>query len=167
MANRRLLYLTGFIVFLFLVSPVSAQNQSGLELSSPRFKQQQSVNFNPRFSASKSGNDEDDYLPGEVRPPSGTHEKNIYSTSWSSKAEAIAHNTSSKSIRAIVWEYIFFADASMYQVLGRYRIHTKNKLRPGETKILKGDVSARVLSPYQKALPLRIEYTDGTVWQSP
>ena len=165
MAYRRLFYLTGFTVFLFLVSPVSAQNQSGLELSSPRFKQQQSVNFNPRFSVARSG--VDDYLQGEVRPSSATLEKNIYSTSWSSRAEAIAHNTSSKSIKAIDWEYFFFADASMDQVLGRYRIHTKKKLRPGETKILKGYVFSRVLSPYQKALPLRIEYTDGTVWQSP
>lgn len=163
---RRLLCLAGFTVFLFLFSPVSAQNQSGLELSNPRLKQQQYVNFNPRFTAAKSGRDEDDYLPGEVRPQRGTQERTIYSR-WSSKAEAIAHNTSPRTISAIVWEYIFFADASMHRVLGRYRIHTKNQLRAGETKILRGEVPAPVLSPYQKVLPLRIEYTDGTVWQSP
>ncbi|MCM3906117.1 MAG: hypothetical protein ND866_30905 [Pyrinomonadaceae bacterium] len=163
---RRLLCLTGFTVCLFVSSPVSAQKQPGLELSNPRFKQEQNVNFSPRFTATKSGRDDDDYFPAEFRPPRGPQEKVIYSK-WSSKAEAIAHNTSSKTISTVVWEYIFFSDASMRRESGKYRIHTKIQLRAGETKTIRGEVLAPVLSPYQKVLPLRIEYTDGTVWQSP
>jgi hypothetical protein len=162
----RLLCLTGFILFLSLVSPVFAQNGSNLELSNPRFKQQQSVNFTPRLTAAKSGRDEDDYLPGEIRPQTGMQEKTITSK-WTSKAKASALNTGRKTIRAIDWEYIFFADAGMQRVLGRYRIHSRTQLRSGETKTLRGDVFSPVLSPYQKVLPRRIEYTDGTVWQSP
>ena len=163
---RRLLCLAGCTLVVSLFSPASAQDQSNLELSNPRFKQQQSVRFNPRFTAALSGRDADDYVAGNTKPPRGLQEQTIYSW-WTSRAEAFTHNTSPKTIRAVVWEYIFFADAGMNRVLGRYSIYTKNRLRAGETRILKGEVGAPALSPYQKVLPLRVEYTDGTVWQSP
>ena len=166
MLARKLVFLIGFTGSLLLVSPVSAQNSAGLELSNPHFKQQQYVNFNPRFSVTRSGSDDVDFLPGQMRPTSRDRDKGIYSTQWSSKAETTAHNTSSKTIKQIVWAYVFFADVGMQQEINTYRIITKTKLRPGGTKTLTGTVFAPTRSPYQKVRLIRIEYTDGTVWQS-
>jgi hypothetical protein len=156
------------VVFLLLAPTVCAQGPAEVQLSNPRFKQQQVVNFNPRFSVSRSGSDDVDFLPGQMRtPPANMRDKAIYSAQWLSKAEATAYNSGSKTIKAIVWEYVFFADAAMNQELSRYQIITKKKLRPGETRVLKGVVWSPSRSTYQQASLRRIEYADGSVWQAP
>jgi hypothetical protein len=160
MANiKRLLCLAGSTMFLFLSSTVFAQTPADLELSNPRFKQQMDFNFAPRLTADESGSENFKSAP--------RLEKNVYGSKWSSQAEVIAHNTSPKTIKTIYWEYIFFADPSMQRILGRSQTRSTSKLRAGETKKIKGTVQSPLISQYQKALPLRIEYTDGTVWQSP
>jgi len=167
MTTIRLSGFTCLVVLLLLVPTVCAQSPVDVQLSNPRFKSQQIVNFNPRFSVTRSGSDDDDFLPGQLRPAANQRDKGIYSTQWTSKAEATAYNSGSKTIKAIVWDYVFFADAGMNQELTRYQINSRKKLAPGETKVLKGVVWAKSRSPYQQAYLRRIEYADGTVWQAP
>src|SRR4029079_3246455 len=104
---------TCLVVFLLLVPTVCAQGPADVQLSNPRFKQQQVVNFNPRFSVSRSGSDDVDFLPGQMRPAANLRDRSINSTQWLSDAQATAHNSGSKTIKAIVWDYVFFADAGM------------------------------------------------------
>jgi len=167
MAIMKLSGFTYLVVFLLLVPTVCAQTPVEVQLSNPHFKQQQVVNFNPRFSVARSGSDDVDFLPGQMRPAANMRDKGIYSAQWNSKAEATAHNSGSRTIKAIVWDYVFFADAGMSQELYRYQIISKKKLKPGETKVLKGIVWSPSRSPYQQAYLRRIEYADGTVWQAP
>lgn len=168
MTTIRLSGFTCLVVFLLLAPTVCAQGPADVQLSNPRFKQQQVVNFNPRFSVTRSGSDDDDFLPGQMKtPPANMRDRGIYTAQWLSKAQATAHNSGSKIIKAIVWDYVFFADAGMSQELSRYQINTSKKLRPGETRVLKGVVWSPSRSLYQQAHLRRIEYADGTVWQAP
>jgi len=167
MTTTKLSGFTCLVVFLLLAPAVCAQRPADVQLSRPRFKQQQVVNFNPRFSVARSGSDDVDFLPGQMRPAANLRDRNIDSTQWLSEAAATAHNSGSKTVKATVWEYVFFADAGMSQELHRYQIISKKKLKPGETKVLKGIVWAPRRSPYQQAYLRRIEYADGTVWQAP
>src|SRR6185369_5071067 len=110
MTTIKLSGFTCLVVFLLLVPTVSAQGPADVQLSRPRFKQQQVINFNPRFSVSRSGSDDDDFLPGQMKtPPANMRDKGIYTEQWLSKAQATAHNSGSKTIKAIVWDYVFFA----------------------------------------------------------
>src|SRR6185503_21080591 len=102
---------TCLVVFLLLVPTVCAQTPVEVQLSHPHFKQQQVVNFNPRFSVARSGSDDVDFLPGQMRPAANMRDRNIDSTQWLSEAHATTHNSGSKTIKAIVWDYVFFADA--------------------------------------------------------
>jgi len=107
MTTTKLSGFTCLVVFLLLAPTVCAQGPADVQFSRPRFKQHQVVNFNPRFSVSRSGSDDVDFLPGQMRPAVNLRDRNIDSTQWLSEAEATAHNSGSKTIKAIVWEYVF------------------------------------------------------------
>jgi hypothetical protein len=171
---KSLLLASSLTVFLFSFSSVLAQNSPNLEMSNAKLESQQSSRFNPRFTAAKSGRDEDDYFPSETRPPRGIQERVIYPNGFI-RAEVAARNTSAKTIKAVTWEYSFFSDAKMSQLLQSYRLYSKRKILAGETKALKGKVmtsiptktfATLISTPHQTVSPLRIEYTDGTVWEA-
>lgn len=173
---KRLFLTVSLTVFLFSVSSVLAQNTPNLELSNAKLKPQPSFRFNPRFTAAKSGRDQDDYSPSEFVPPKAPNEKVIYPNGFI-QVEAVARNTSAKTIKAIIWELNFFSDAKMSQLTQTYQLYSKRKIAAGETKTIKGKVNASGSLPvqgivnslpkqYQTVRPVRIEYTDGTVWEA-
>ena len=163
---KRLLLACNLTVFLFSFSSALAQNSPNLEMSGAKLEQ--SVRFNPNFTAAKSGSG-DDYFPGEYRPPRGIQERVIYSN-VPILAKVTAHNMSAKTIKAITWEYSFFSDAKMSQLFRKYQFYSKRKIIPGETKALKGKAMAfntPISTKYHTVRPLLIKYTDGTVWEAP
>lgn len=166
---KKLLLATGLTVFLSFFSFVSAQSSPELNLSDASLKRQQVFTFNPRFTAAQSGRIEDDYAAHEWKPRiSRSSDTVVYSGAFS-KAKVTAQNTGVKTIKAVTWEYSFYSDAQMSQVLKSYRIYSKKRIRAGETKTLQGNIEAPVISQtqYKKVRPVSIEYTDGTVWQAP
>src|SRR5215475_3768176 len=78
---------------------------------------------------------------------------------------ALVKNVGGKTTKAVDWEYIFFSDADDQKELKRYKFHTKIKIAPGDTKFLSKDVDKKAASKRQKVNIIRIEYTDGSVWQ--
>lgn len=173
---KRLFLTVSLTVFLFPVSSVLAQNTPNLELSNAKLKPQPSFRFNPRFTAAKSGRDKDDYSPSEFVPPRAPNEKVIYPNGFI-QVEAVARNTSAKTIKAVIWELNFFSDAKMSQLTQTYRLYSKRKIDAGETKTIKGKVNGTGSLPiqgvvnslpkqYQTVSPIRIEYTDGTIWEA-
>jgi hypothetical protein len=89
-------------------------------------------------------------------------------------------NTGAKTIRLLVWEYVFVDPATQKEV-GSHQNSSKVKIRSGKTQ----DVSRRSASPpaqvidaskadkelasrlLERVVIHRIEYTDGSVWQRP
>ena len=78
---------------------------------------------------------------------------------------ALVKNVGVKTTKAVDWEYIFFSDADEQKELKRYKFHSKIKIAPGDIKFLSKDVDQKAASKRQKVNIIRIEYTDGSVWQ--
>ncbi|MET0752363.1 MAG: hypothetical protein ABWZ66_03270 [Pyrinomonadaceae bacterium] len=164
---KKLLFAMGLTVFLASFSFVSAQSSPDLNLSGASLKRQQSFTFNPRFTAAQSGRIEEDYFPREVKPQISRSRDSVANFQALNKAQVVAQNTGAKTIKAITWEYSFYSDAQMSQVLKSYRIYSKKQIRAGETKIIRGEIETPVnlQTQYKKVRAVSIEYTDGTVWQ--
>ena len=89
-------------------------------------------------------------------------------------------NTGTKTIRALVWEYVFF-DPDTRQDVGRHLYRTEMSLRPGKNKKLVElslapptsivnvtKTGAKLQQQYPDRVVInRIEYSDGTHWQRP
>lgn len=166
---KKLLFATCLTVFSASFSFVSAQSSPDLNLSDASLKRQQSFTFNPRFTAAQSGRIEDDYTSAEWKPRIGRSRDTVVYSEVSGKAEVSARNTGAKTIKAVIWEYSFYSDTQMSQVLKSYRIYSKKQIRAGETKIIRGEITTPVnlQTQYKKVRPVTIEYTDGTIWQAP
>ena len=191
------------MVFL-LVGAASAQNPS--PLSDPPDvtvlqKNWRSYVRNPKL-------DEDPFLPNdEHREAVRTQEENRRQTAISLKTTGVAvknsprkilradipagflityiynvkvRNTGAKTIRSLVWEYVFF-DPTTQKEVGSHQHSSKVKIRSGKSQ----DVSRRSASPPTQVIDAnntdkelaarlservvihRIEYDDGSVWQRP
>lgn len=91
---------------------------------------------------------------------------------------AVVKNNGGRTIKSISWEYQFI-DPKTNEVVARHRFTSQRNIRNGESK----DLEAFSISPptkvisveslqsggsfNEKVLLTRIEYTDGTTWQSP
>ena len=89
-------------------------------------------------------------------------------------------NSSSKPIKAIDWDYVFF-DADSRNETGRLQISSEEKIAPGKNKELKiytsrpptATVSAHELNDKERqniseqVFIMRVVYSDGSVWQRP
>lgn len=82
-------------------------------------------------------------------------------------------NTGDKSIRKVVWRYESF-DVAMQRFVGRRDYVTSINIRPGQTKKLAAESSSPPQhtvnanskeQPANRVVVLRIEYSDGTIWQ--
>jgi len=87
-------------------------------------------------------------------------------------------NNSSKAIKSIDWDYVFFDSQSMNEV-GRREFTSEEKIYPGKTKELKffirgaptRTISVNELNKNERSnlgeavVVLRVEYADGTSWQ--
>jgi hypothetical protein len=161
---KALILASCMLVFLSLPPFVSAQTQSDLELTKPRLRAR--VEFNPYRSAEKSGRVNDDFL--DERKPSREDLARVTSPEMIGEAEVTAFNKGGKVIKAITWEHAYFSDAAMSKVLASWRFYSKASIRAGETKQVSGKAYVSSLrSRYQNVRLLRIEYADGSVWQSP
>lgn len=89
-------------------------------------------------------------------------------------------NTSDKTIKSIDWDYVFFS-ANTQSEAGRMEFTSEEKIGPGKNKELTVTARkppARTISVYAldknerqgldgQIVIVRVEYTDGTVWQRP
>ena len=92
--------------------------------------------------------------------------------------EAKIMNTGTKTIRALIWEYVFFDPDTQLDV-GRHQYRSEINLRPGKNKTLGGrsqspqtsiiDVTKtdkKFQHQYSERVVIhRIEYADGSFWQ--
>ena len=79
----------------------------------------------------------------------------------------LVKNISTKIIKAIDWNYVFFNDANLEHELKRYKYHSKKKISPGEMKFVSEYVDRRAVSEFQAVVINKIEFSDGSVWQRP
>ncbi|HVQ37632.1 MAG TPA: hypothetical protein VMS31_08865 [Pyrinomonadaceae bacterium] len=108
----------------------------------------------------------------KARPPAPPRYGFIYKFS--------IRNTGAKTIRLVDWDYVFFDSASQ-TVSGRLEFTSEEKVGPGKNKELiamSRKPPAPTVSVYElikneregldgEVVLVRIEYTDGTVWQRP
>lgn len=87
-------------------------------------------------------------------------------------------NTGTKTIRTLVWEYVFF-DPDTQQEVGRHLYKSRADLRPGKSKKLDGfslspqtrtvdagKMDKKLQHQYSERVVIQhIEYADGSVWQ--
>lgn len=163
---KRVLPLIALIAFLFPFTKAQGQGKADVELSTPSARSIGNMKFNPRQTASTWGKDEDDYSPGYTKPASALL-PTVVGPDYT--VEVMAHNMGTKTVKAITWEFSFFADINGKRLFRGQKIRNKKRIAPGATETLFGRVSYPVSqrSQYQRAKPLRIEYTDGTVWNMP
>ncbi len=96
------------------------------------------------------------------------------------KYKVVVENTGARTIKLIDWDYVF-SDPETKSEIARHQFTSEEKIRPGKNKELDvlilsaptKTVSAAVLrrkeqSPFdEQVILVRIEYTDGSVWQRP
>ena len=89
-------------------------------------------------------------------------------------------NTGLKTIKAIDWDYVFF-DPNTQNEIGRHQFTSEEKISPGKSKELNalipkpptGTISVYELNSKERTtlnervLLMRIQYSDGSVWQRP
>ncbi len=82
------------------------------------------------------------------------------------RVSALFSNQGAKAIRSVTWEYVAFEDAGLTKVRRVYSVRSKKSIRPGESVRLWKDGYRLDNSPYRKARVTRVEFEDGTTWQS-
>jgi hypothetical protein len=89
-------------------------------------------------------------------------------------------NNTDKTVKSIDWDYVFFSSNTQSEE-GRLEITSEEKVGPGKTKelsVMMRRPPAKTISVYAldkterqgldgQIVILRIEYTDGSVWQAP
>jgi hypothetical protein len=90
------------------------------------------------------------------------------------------HNRGLKAVKAIDWDYIFL-DSNTHGEIGRREFRSEASIAPGKTKELKfflrtpptKTVSVNSLNKNERAnleemvVIVRVEYSDGSIWQQP
>jgi hypothetical protein len=86
-------------------------------------------------------------------------------------AKAGVKNLSSKTVRAVEWNYVFVEGESQKE-LKRYKILSKQSIAPNDSQALVKDIfiglkedTSHLRNGRQKVLLTRIEYTDGSSWR--
>jgi hypothetical protein len=114
----------------------------------------------------------DDALISEIHKNEPARYRFVYKTS--------VQNNSSKAIKAVDWDYVFF-DLQTQAELGRRQFTSDETISPGKSKELKffianpptRTVSVNALSKSERdnlgeaVVIVRIEYADGSVWMHP
>jgi hypothetical protein len=86
-------------------------------------------------------------------------------------AKVNLRNLSTKTIRAVEWNYVF-VDPESRKELKRYKFLSKQQIAPNEAQTLVKDIffnlkdnTLHLKTGQQKILLARIEYTDGSSWR--
>lgn len=78
-------------------------------------------------------------------------------------------NTGAKTIKAVEWQHVFYADKEKRQELRRFDFRKEERVLPGEQKFVSQTVSpgrAQLANkPRQSVEITRIEYADGSAWE--
>ena len=161
------------VALLFALPLASAQNTENappVELSDIKMWSSFAYISGSKFNADRSGRPEDDFpgypvsrpLPPEASKGAPYLPRQNYSVT------ARVRNTGAKTIKYITWEIIYFKDANKTQKLGCHSSTLMGKVAPGQTKSVRGYVSAGNLktSPHSTTNILRVQYSDRTVWES-
>lgn len=108
----------------------------------------------------------------KARPPAPPRYAFLYKVSL--------RNNTNKTIKAIDWDYIFFRNDTQSET-GRLEFTSAEKIGPGKTKeldVMARQAPAKTVSVYAldkterqglngQVVIVRLEYTDGSVWQRP
>ncbi|MFL6274579.1 MAG: hypothetical protein ACJ74G_05145 [Blastocatellia bacterium] len=160
---RKLLPLACLTLVLSTAARVAAQSPPDIALSDFAWRITPLVDYNPKFDASKTGNDKQDYGIWSLSPPYLGK-----TTSLFYEPQVTVENLGHKTIRTVTWEYVFFRDSANLRVLKKYKFRNKKQIAAGERAVLKsGWAYGPAPSGYQAVHVLRIEYTDGSRWQAP
>ena len=87
-------------------------------------------------------------------------------------------NSGAKTLKAVDWDYIFFEPGTEVEI-GRHQFGSEEKIRPGKsgelermilappTQTISADALSKGKGPLfdERVVLMRIEYSDGTVWQ--
>ena len=136
---KALILAAGLLTFLPLSSTISAQTLSDLELTWARLWRVELNRHGAPARADKFDRDSSD----ELRP-SKDELMRASDPTMISEAEVAASNKGFKAIKAITWEHAYFSDEAMSRVLSAYRFHSKTKIRPGETKLVRARANVSV-----------------------
>jgi hypothetical protein len=127
-------------------------------------------NQSRRASVETSGRREDQVpaapIPkSEIDPLTRRRRVIVQQVSISHESYALVKNSGTRKIKAIEWDYIFFADSGRREEKKRYRFRSKVKIAPGESKFLTKEVNDGAATVFQTVAIRRIEYDDGSAWQ--
>ena len=108
----------------------------------------------------------------KTRPPAPPRYAFLYKVSL--------RNNTNKTIKAIDWDYIFFSSNTQSET-GRLEFTSEAKIGPGKIKelnVMSRRAPAKTVSVYEldkterhgldgQVVIMRLEYTDGSIWQRP
>ncbi len=105
--------------------------------------------------------------PLEIEPPPVSTYVKVFDGYESS---VLLQNSGAKTITAVEWEHVFFADKDKQSEVRRFRFRKEEKIEPGEQKFVAQRLNSNRHSslppqPRQGVVIDRIEYSDGTFWQ--
>lgn len=149
----RVIVLASFAAVLFASVPARAQSSHGLEVSEPKWRYlsvRESADYRPSFSSDRSS-------AGMSTLAVGTHE-----------VSALFENRGAKTVKSVVWEYVFFKDTTQTAVKRKHTFRDSKRINPGEAVRPKHLlVTPRATgSVYDVVRIVRVEYEDGTVWRA-
>ncbi|HJR07760.1 MAG TPA: hypothetical protein VJ842_10905 [Pyrinomonadaceae bacterium] len=99
--------------------------------------------------------------------PSGDADGLMTSTTAATHAvSALFHNTGTKTVKSVTWEYVFFKDEQRTRVEKRHTFRGKQEIRPGAAVRLKNFSYRPRPTEYSAARVLRVDYADGTSWRA-
>lgn len=78
---------------------------------------------------------------------------------------AYVRNTGDKTIKAVSWRYVFYADSNYEKEVKHFSFRNKTDLTPGGQRNLVKQVVEPAATPYQNVVIDIIEYADGSKWQ--
>lgn len=82
------------------------------------------------------------------------------------KVSATFRNVGTKPIKSVTWEYVVYEDSDPSKVVRVYKFRSKALLRPGESARLSKEGLGIQNRRRVDARVIKVEYADGTVWQS-
>jgi hypothetical protein len=153
------------VASLFAPPFASAQNTDNappVELSDIKISSSFAYISGSKFNADRSGSAKDDFPGHSVSHGGPFLARQNYSVT------ARVRNTGAKTIKYVNWEITYFEDAGKTRKLGCHSSKIVGKVAPGQSKSLRGIVSANHLkvTPYSTTNILRIEYSDRTLWET-
>jgi hypothetical protein len=82
------------------------------------------------------------------------------------RVSALFRNRGAKAVKSLTWEYVTYEDAALSKVRRVYTVRSRTAISPGESQRLWKEGYHLDGSPYRTARVTRIDYADGTTWQS-